>query len=104
MRPRRLPNRLSRQELGHHGLNVQHGRHVDGIQFSNEYPSAFSACQSTDRATNAIGSILPALSKYAHWRPLRVVSWMPGSRGDLCVGDLVKEVNDFNLGEFCKAL
>ncbi len=71
----------ARQELLHDWLYIEHGTSFDRIELSDVQSIPLTSDHLADRATDAIRSFLPSLSKYSDCGPDMIVAWMS------CSGD-----------------
>lgn len=83
MRPSRLADLLSREELRHDWLDIEHWRSVNCIEFGNEQFDAFDTDNTADRATDSIGTVLSALREDTDGWPGCVIPRTPSASSNL---------------------
>jgi hypothetical protein len=92
MRPSWLVNLLSREELDHHRLYVEHGRSVYRVEFGDIQRGALDSDHPTDSAPDAIGPVLASLGEDADCWPFLIVSRVPRTSDRFGRLNLMEEV------------
>ncbi len=81
-RPPRLADLLPRQKLGHHGLDVEHRRALDGVEAGDGQGPPLAAEDADDGRSQPVGTVLAALGEDPDPRPVRVPPGMAGAALD----------------------
>src|SRR5215831_12400916 len=95
---------MSRKELCHHGLNVEHWCAIERIEFCNVKLGAFHSDNATDRGADAIGAILATLRENSDDWPGGIVAWMAGAHDDRRRIQFVEVKQDFDVRELVQPL
>lgn len=99
MRPFRLPNLISREELGHHRLDIQHWGAIDGVELGNIESCAFGTEHPANRAPQAIRPVLPTLRKNPHPWPAWIISRVTRTGHNLVRIRSMEVEKDFDMGK-----
>ena len=104
-RPFGLPDGSSfGKEFSKHGLDVQDGRAIQGIQTLHRQRQVLNGEQSADGCGNSVGSPLRPLSKNADFGPLHIASGMPASGDDRAFIYAVQVKQNLDMGELREAV
>ena len=71
---------LAREEFRHHRLDIERGRRIDCIQFTDK--DSFCSEDSTDGAPDTVGTVRRPLREDADQRPLVVIPEVTSAGGD----------------------
>ena len=101
--PGGLAHLAARRELAHVGLDVEHGRAVDGVEAAHAERRALDAEQLAERHAEAVRACLRPLREDADLGPVGVVARAARAARDRLGSDEVEEVDDLDVAELAEA-
>src|SRR5215469_4761632 len=100
LRPFGFTDVAARGEAGEIGLDVEHGRAVDGVEAFHFQRMTRNHHDAAHRDADAVGTVLAALREDADLRPVGASARMARAFDDLVVLHAVEDVDDLRMGEF----